>query len=124
MLISDLFLVLAAESGHGGKSVNKEARRDMISGIEILTEERFQRTRDMAGLDQIRGPNHAPDPDQKTINVVGLRPNHGPDPEKGRKPSHKCSSHLSPPRTRGSRRLNTAGDTGLDPAPEREGKKK
>lgn len=130
--ISGLVPALAAESVHGGESITKGAKTDMMAEIETVREEGCQRTRDMAGPARNLGQNHVPGPDlgldQKTINAVSLSQNrdqnHGPDPEKGGKTTHDCNNHLSPPNTRGSRSQKTRGDAGLDPAQEREGKKK
>lgn len=85
-----------------------------------------QRTRDMVGLSQNHVPG--PDPDRRTANVVDLAQNHGPDPDpdpgKGGKTTHDCNNRLSPPETRWSHGQKTRGDADLDPAREREGKKR
>ena len=79
-----------------------------------------QRTRDTAGPD----PDHAPDRDRRTINVVGLARNLVPGPGKGKGGKTTHNNRLSPPETRWSHGPKTRKDAGLGPAREREGKKK
>lgn len=124
LLILGLVPALAAESACGGRRINTGARREMMAEKETVREDRCQRTRDMVGLGQNLDPG--PDLDRKTVNVVGLAQNHGPDPDpgKGGQTTHDCNNHLSSPERRGSRNQKTIGDAGLDPAQEREGKKK
>lgn len=127
LLILDLVPAPAAESIHGGRSINKGARREMMAEKETVREDGYQRTRDMVSLVQNLVQNHVlgpdPDPDRKTINVVDLPQNHGLDPGKGEKRTHGRNNRLSPPETRGSRGQKTKGDAGLDPAQEKEEKK-
>lgn len=93
---------------------------------ETAIEDGCQRTRGVVGL----APDHAPDLDPRTINVVGLAQNHGqnhgPDPGKGKggKTTHDRNSRLSLPETRWSHGQKTRRDAGPDPARERDGKKK
>lgn len=98
----------------------------MTAERETVRDNECQRIRDMVGLAQNLGQNHVlgPDLDRRTINVVRLAQNRGPDQGKGGKTMHEHNSRLSPPETRWSHGLQTRGDAGLDPAQEREGKKK
>lgn len=95
-----------------------------------LRKDKCQRTRDQVDLARNHGQNHVPDPDQRTVNVAGLTRNHGqshgpdPDPVKGKETTHDCSHRLFHPKTKQSHGQKKRGDTRLDPAQEREEKRK
>lgn len=125
-LLSGLVPAPAAESGHGGISIMKGAKKDVMAEKETRREKGCQGIRDVVALTPNPVQNHAPGPhlDRKTVGVGDQSPDHGPDQEREVKTKHGCSSHLSLPGIRGSQSQKTRGDTGQGPAQERGEEKK